>query len=185
MATKIQFRRGLKANLPVLSSGEPALTTDTLEVYVGTPSGNLLIKPSLNTISAFRAYQTDVQSIPAGVLTKILFNTIEYDNRGEFNITSSKFEPVEAGMYYIQATVTWPLGQPDGNRTVLSIYVNGVEHTRLAASVTGGAKSTVSAGSTILKLNQSDDVEVYAMTENATTLQLGNGLTYFSAVKIG
>ena len=41
MANKIQIRRGLKANLPSLDVGEPALCTDTKEVFVGNLSGNV------------------------------------------------------------------------------------------------------------------------------------------------
>lgn len=41
MANKIQVRRGLKASLPTLSAGEPAYTTDTRELFVGTGSGNV------------------------------------------------------------------------------------------------------------------------------------------------
>lgn len=40
MANKIQLKRGLKANLPVLSVGEPAFTTDTKEVFIGNGTGN-------------------------------------------------------------------------------------------------------------------------------------------------
>lgn len=43
MANKIQFRRGAKANLPVLSAGEPALCTDTKELYVGDGTTNHLV----------------------------------------------------------------------------------------------------------------------------------------------
>lgn len=41
MANKIQIRRGLKSQLPTLSSGEPAYTTDTKELFLGTGSGNI------------------------------------------------------------------------------------------------------------------------------------------------
>ncbi len=41
MASKIQLKRGLKSALPTLSSGEPAYTTDTRELYIGTGSGNV------------------------------------------------------------------------------------------------------------------------------------------------
>lgn len=41
MANKIQLRRGLKSALPMLSAGEPAYTTDTRELFVGTGSGNV------------------------------------------------------------------------------------------------------------------------------------------------
>lgn len=41
MANKIQIRRGQKSNLPSLSQGELAYTTDTKETFVGTGSGNI------------------------------------------------------------------------------------------------------------------------------------------------
>lgn len=41
MANKIQLKRGLKSKLPTLSAGEPAYTTDTRELYIGTGSGNV------------------------------------------------------------------------------------------------------------------------------------------------
>lgn len=41
MANKIQIRRGIKANLPILSAGEPAFCTDTKQLFLGTGSGNI------------------------------------------------------------------------------------------------------------------------------------------------
>lgn len=41
MANKILQRRGLKANLPTLSSGEIGYATDTRETFIGTGSGNV------------------------------------------------------------------------------------------------------------------------------------------------
>ena len=43
MANKIQIRRGLKINLPSLDVGEPALCTDTKEVFVGNSGGNIAL----------------------------------------------------------------------------------------------------------------------------------------------
>lgn len=45
MANKIQLKRGVKANLPTLSAGEPAFTTDTKEIYVGDGTNNIRINP--------------------------------------------------------------------------------------------------------------------------------------------
>lgn len=42
-SNKIVFKKVLKSKLPVLTSGEPALCTDTKELYVGTSSGNVKI----------------------------------------------------------------------------------------------------------------------------------------------
>ncbi|MEH7612128.1 phage tail protein, partial [Gottfriedia acidiceleris] len=40
MAQKIQIRRGLKANLPLLDVGEFGFTTDTNELFIGSSNGN-------------------------------------------------------------------------------------------------------------------------------------------------
>jgi hypothetical protein len=44
MATKIQIRRGLEADLPTLSVGELGFTTDSHLLYIGTSTGNVLVK---------------------------------------------------------------------------------------------------------------------------------------------
>jgi hypothetical protein len=41
--TIIQLRRGLEKEIPVLAQGEPAFTTDTGKLFIGSPSGNVLI----------------------------------------------------------------------------------------------------------------------------------------------
>jgi hypothetical protein len=43
MTKVLQLKRGKKENLPTLSAGEPAFTTDTNELYIGTDSGNISI----------------------------------------------------------------------------------------------------------------------------------------------
>lgn len=53
MANRIQFKRGVKASLPTLSVGEPAITTDSKEFYLGSAAGNMSV-----------AMDTDVPSVP-------------------------------------------------------------------------------------------------------------------------
>jgi hypothetical protein len=43
MANKIQIRRGLRADLPILSIGEFGLCTDTGQIFIGTATGNVEI----------------------------------------------------------------------------------------------------------------------------------------------
>ncbi len=47
----IRLRRGTKANLPTLAVGEPALCTDTGEVYIGSSSGNLPVSGSTQSLT--------------------------------------------------------------------------------------------------------------------------------------
>ena len=48
----IQHKRGLKANLPSLASGEFGLTTDEGMVYIGSPTGNLRVSYSSSVSTA-------------------------------------------------------------------------------------------------------------------------------------
>lgn len=41
MANKIQVKRGPRAKLPTLSVGEFGFCTDTLELFIGSSSGNI------------------------------------------------------------------------------------------------------------------------------------------------
>lgn len=43
MAVTIKLRRGVKSSMPTLAVGEVAITTDTYELFVGTPGGNKLV----------------------------------------------------------------------------------------------------------------------------------------------
>lgn len=52
----IQIKRGLYANLPTLLEGEPAFTTDTEKLYIGTGSENILVSDQT---------YTHIQSVPA------------------------------------------------------------------------------------------------------------------------
>lgn len=59
MSIKIQHRRGSKANLPTLASGELGLCTDTNEVFIGGDSGNLQLAVA-DACSRFEALSNDV-----------------------------------------------------------------------------------------------------------------------------
>lgn len=48
MAVTIKLRRGLKADLPTLAPGEPAVCTDTEELAIGTSSGYFTLKKEIN-----------------------------------------------------------------------------------------------------------------------------------------
>lgn len=43
MSNKIQVKRGLRSKIPTLDIGEPALCTDTKEIYIGSGTGNIKI----------------------------------------------------------------------------------------------------------------------------------------------
>lgn len=48
MPNPIQFKRGIKANLPMLSLAEPAFTTDTKELFIGSGTDNIKIAKQID-----------------------------------------------------------------------------------------------------------------------------------------
>lgn len=88
MSRKLQLIRGLKADMPLLSVGELAYTTDTKELFVGTSTDNKRIAMEVDIqdietiISTLETQISDIESQIVGVVTttdEILDNPIPRD----------------------------------------------------------------------------------------------------------
>lgn len=81
MANKIQYKRGLKAQLPTLSIGEPALTTDTAELFVGSASGNIQMATykDLRNVAIASAYgvNSSIGAVDATALLNGMFALVK------------------------------------------------------------------------------------------------------------
>ena len=89
MSQKIQIKRGIKANLPVLSSGEPALTTDTEEVFFGNGTSNIQLAKKSDLDKYVR---NDIDSTINGKLS--IFNNSQFLSLLSTGITSLGGEEV-------------------------------------------------------------------------------------------
>lgn len=67
MANPIKFKRGTKANLPVLNQGEPAYCTDTDEVFIGDGSTNHEILTKHATFDDYRVLAPETDHTVGGV----------------------------------------------------------------------------------------------------------------------
>lgn len=67
MANKIQIKRGTKASLPSLDSGEMGYCVDTKELYVGNASGGNT-KVAMSTEAAPVSHTHNANDISAGTL---------------------------------------------------------------------------------------------------------------------
>ena len=63
----IKLKRGRHENLPVLAVGEPAFTTDTKELYIGTATGNVKISADID----------EINTILANYVTNATFDVLE------------------------------------------------------------------------------------------------------------
>lgn len=98
----IQFKRGNEADLPILESGEPAFTTDTNKLYIGTGTENIQITDQTYTF---------VQSTPATEWTVTLPDG--FKKYPCVTITDSAGTQVYGGIQHI----------PDANLVILTFSV--------------------------------------------------------------
>jgi lysophospholipase L1-like esterase len=92
---KIQFKRGLEANLPVLAEGEPGFTTDSEKLFIGSTAGNVEV--------ARKDHVDDVQTDLQGQLDT---HTNDISNT---NTRIDNLKLVDANAEVLSARGTYPL----------------------------------------------------------------------------
>ena len=152
----IQFKRGAFANLPGLQAGEPALTTDTFEFYVGidsTTNGNKFF-------GSHRYWTREGSSTGSGV------NLVEGTSNGSSYITLKSPDSL-AGI----TTYTFPATPTDGyflktNSSGTLSWAEVVSTFDIAAD--SGSTDTVSTGATI-NFAGGEGIDT-AVTDNTITI---------------
>jgi YD repeat-containing protein len=95
MSTKIQLKRGLESDLPILSTGEPAFTTDTRKLFIGSPVGNIqILNNNGNSI--------------AGIATPNTQGWISTANQDTFQITNGNISDIRSLIVFVDGII-----QPD------------------------------------------------------------------------
>lgn len=132
-----------------------------------------------NQVPAFSAYQSAAQSLASSAITKLQFQTEEFDTNGNYDTATFRFTPNIAGYYQISAGF-----QIDTTAAGLNLYLykNGVSFKFLQAL--NGATVAGAYGSALVFLNGTTDyVEIFgtqgAVTQNS---RAGVAVTYFQAV---
>lgn len=172
MASQIKVRRGLKVSLPTLSSGELGLATDTKEIFIGTPTGNVQLwgDGTPNTRSYVRASASNAQSIASSVSTKVILPTENTDQLSEYDPATGRVTVTKAGIYHVSAQIAY--GTIDANVNVyLYIYVNGVQRHITVLIPTNTTNISIVIGADIL-LNANDYVELFTFHGSAASKSL-------------
>lgn len=135
---------------------------------------------SLGNSPVFRAYAGATTTLNAGVYTKILFNTEDFDTNNNFD--SSRFTPTVAGYYQISVGVA-VTGSVRTGEVGVYLYKNGTNFSTLfdaTASVIFNA-----AGSNLVYLNGTTDyVEVYTYSGLSGATTAASSGTWFSGCLI-
>lgn len=125
---------------------------------------------------AFGAYQSTLQSIPSATLTKVQFQTEEFDTANCFDsATNYRFTPSVAGYYQFNFAVGFAVAITN---LVVTLYKNGA---RLKDGQFSSS-ATVISGSSLVSMNGTTDyVEVFTFqgTGSAQNTSNAQNQTYF------
>ncbi|ULO08149.1 hypothetical protein H1230_04730 [Paenibacillus sp. 19GGS1-52] len=128
-----------------------------------------------NSRPASRAYASGTvsQALSTAVWTKVQFPQENMDMLGNYDPSLHRFTALQAGIYQINATVTFL--NPTANAACESyLYINGGGYRRLAYSPASSvSKSIAVSGSASVFLYKGDIVEIYAVCESACNLSQG------------
>lgn len=132
---------------------------------------------------AFSAYSATNQSISAGVPTKVVCGTEEFDTNNNFDTSTSRFTPTVAGYYQCTGMVESNAVGTDAY-FIAMLYKNGskiASGTNYPTILTAGPNALVTS---LIYCNGSTDyVEFYGQRQSASTFFSGVG-TKFQAVMV-
>ena len=161
---------------------KPTSSGSTIEQDGGTiltvdGSGNITPSNSLYPkVPAFSAYASSNLAFSANVLTKITFDTEDFDTTSAYDTTNYRFTPQVAGYYHVN--ITYKI-ETVTHRAVLSLYKNGSEYKRVMDVQASNTRFT--HGSCLVYLNGSTDyIEAYGLSSSNTT-GIGTATSQFSA----
>jgi hypothetical protein len=163
------------------SSGltQSADNSGVLQLASGT--GNLVTVPSVTgtamvsgAMPAFSAYAGSATSLVNNTLTKVNFDTEEFDTNSNF--ASSRFTPTVAGYYQISAVVAMSLATFSNE---IAVYKNGSVY-KYGPFPNKVTSQTAFAGiSCLVYCNGSTDyIEIYGFQESGGSLNTQTGSAY-------
>ena len=116
MAANITFKKGQQANLPVLAEAEPAFTTDTKKLFIGSSAGNIEIGTQY---WAYDPAQNNVLYKTAGNSLNVASSTLN-TNIGPFATTTGYKNYPVAKLSFVEGLLNFA-GYPASSYTIIDI----------------------------------------------------------------
>jgi len=150
------------------SGGTTIATVDSTGLTMA--SGKLIA----STGPAFSAYNAGTQAVSAATITKVVFNSENFDTNSNFDSTTNyRFTPTVAGYYQINVGIYYQ----GANNGFILLYKNGSVLSRLAGTQSGLA---MLSGSALVNMNGTTDyLEMYAYDGGGQTIGSGSSSLMF------
>jgi hypothetical protein len=147
--------------------------------YYDNSSGSWKMTGGVSGTPAFSAYQSTQQTLSANTMTKINFQTEEFDTNSNFDTTNMRFTPTVAGYYQVTGALE---SGSTSTQMVLSIYKNGSAFKELWRTVSN--MYGISSGALIYLNGSTDYVELWGLFSNTQVVSNTSLNTYFQAAMI-
>jgi len=127
---------------------------------------------------AFSAYATSGTSVANNTLTKLSFDTEEFDTNNNF--ASSRFTPTVAGYYQINGCIGGAYAT-----LLCTIFKNGSEYKR-GVTASGATLNQANVSSVVYLNGSTDYVELYTYQGSGSTQTMATGINgaYFNGVMV-
>lgn len=137
---------------------------------------------------AGRAYLDTVQSIPSGVTTKVLLDTVDFDQGSGWDIANNKYIAPDDGFYQVNSSAQFDTSL-DGGGISVRIFKNGVEVAANLVPTNSANEDVQAAANDILQLSAGDEIEIYVRQDSGSNKDLKGGasgtiVTFLSISKI-
>jgi hypothetical protein len=165
--------------MPVIINGTTGLSgVSTVNLANGSVTQNILANGVAGTGPAFSAYQSIAQSLSAGVTSKLLFQTEDFDTANCF--ASSTFTPNVAGYYQVSGGV-----QVSGSSVSLPILYKNGSALRYGSYQGIAMTSPINVFSALVYMNGTTDYLDFYGNSNATVNTIANAAsTFFAAAMV-
>ena len=88
--------------------------------------------------SAFHASTTSALSVPPSTITKVLFDSVEFDLASEYSASSGTFTAKQAGIYSVECRVSFVGSPPINEAAVISKNSSALAKSDLLVNASGG-----------------------------------------------
>lgn len=124
------------------------------------------------------------QSIPDGTRTKVEFQSVERDQRSQWNASSHEIEVTEPGNYLVSAGIFWRDEPSDGTNHWFTVRRNG--NVGVAQSFADGPVVSLKDTRPVLGVDEGDTFHMDIEQYEGSSLQLGGSRvsTYLSVVQL-
>lgn len=127
-------------------------------------NGNLVVTGTIERDVGARVYMSSSQSISNRTETKIQFDSVDIDDRNEWDTSNYKFVCSTSGAYHVDVGVRWqdqiPGSSSGDNKVELDVNVNGTTQAYAQDYIAVDSYPTHQVSRTLRKLSANDEITV-------------------------